>query len=71
MTHPSSSRLQAEYQQILNTWRFQDETTKRTMVGELSALESGDLDKSLAMDILKLIDVIETELRLEDVQESE
>jgi hypothetical protein len=71
MTHPNSSQLQAEYQQILNTWRFQDEVTKRTMIGELSAMESGDLDKSLAMDILKLIDAIQIELRLEDVQESE
>ena len=72
MTRPSNSeQLQARYEQILNTWRFQDEETKRTMVAELAAMGSGDLAKTMAMDILKLIDVIETELRLEDIQESE
>jgi len=67
MTYPTSGDMQADYEQILNTWRFQDNSTKQSMVDQLKTMTSGDIDKALAMDVLKLIDEIETELRLEEL----
>ena len=59
-------QLQAAYDQIHRTWRFQDEIEKRAMVGRLRGfLGEHDLAKHLAADIVKLIDEIETEVRLE------
>jgi hypothetical protein len=70
MTFPTSGDMQADYEQILNTWRFQDNSTKESMVDQLKTMTSGDIDKALAMDALKLIDEIETELRLEELGDS-
>ncbi len=67
MTYPTSGDMQADYEQILNTWRFQDNSTKQSMVDQLKTMTGGDIDKALAMDVLKLIDEIETELRLEEL----
>jgi len=62
--------MPADYEQILNTWRFQHDSTKRSMIDQLKTMTSGDIDKALAMDVLKLIDEIETELRLEELGDS-
>ena len=66
------SDARADYEQIRTTWRFQEEVVKRAMLRELEdALKASDMEKILAMDIAKLIDAIQTELKLEERLETD
>ncbi len=64
-----SNDAQADYEQIRTTWRFQEVVVKQSMLRELQdALHATNLDKSLTTGIVKLIDEIHTELRLDELQ---
>ncbi len=66
------SDARADYEQIRTTWRFQEEVVKRSMLRELEdALKATDLGKTLAMDIAKLVDALQTELHLEEGLDTE
>lgn len=65
----SMRQIQEGYDRIHRTWRYQDEAEKRAMVGRLRGfLGDRDLAEHLAADIAKLIDEIETEVRLEELR---
>lgn len=66
----SMEQAQQVHDRIHRTWRYQDEVEKRNMVASLRGyLGEHDLAKHLAADIVKLIDEIETEVRLQKLRD--
>ncbi len=63
--HMSDEQAQEVYDRISGTWRLQTSTQKRDMIADLRGLGGS----GLAGNVAKLIDEIETELRLEELDD--